>query len=306
MYYLVFGFIYLLSLLPFWCLYRISDFAFFVLYHVVGYRKEIVLQNLANAFPEKSQAELQAIHKSFYRNFCDVWIEMLKTMSMSKRQADKRITYDYAVLEKLYKTGHSVQGYGGHFMNWEYARVTLPIHQPYKFLAPYIPITSKAFEKVIFYMRSRFGAVMLKAGNMKNEMETWKDAQYLILLGADQSPANPSNAHWLYFMNRPTGFVQKPWEKARLLNYPTVYIRVKRLKRGYYHFEAELFEMEPALLSEEALAFKYKNMLEADILTYPDNYLWTHRRWKHVWKNDYQHLWIDKELMPEEKANIAA
>ena len=298
MYYLVFGVIYLLSLLPFWCLYKLSDFSFFVLYRLIGYRKEIVMQNLRSAFPNKREEELKKISISFYKNFCDVWIEMLKTMSISKRQIDKRLTYDYGILEALYKSGKSVQAYGGHFMNWEYANFTLPVHQPYTFLGVYMPLANQVFERIIFYMRSRFGSKMLKAGKMKLEMEAWKDRQYLIVLGADQSPASPLHAHWLYFMNRPAGFVQRPWQKARELNQPTVYLRVSKLKRGYYHFEAELFEMEPALLSEEALALKYKNMLEADILKYPDNYLWTHRRWKLGWKKEYSHLWIDEKQPP--------
>ena len=108
MYYLVFGVIYLLSLLPFWCLYKLSDFSFFVLYRLIGYRKEIVMQNLRSAFPNKREEELKKISISFYKNFCDVWIEMLKTMSISKRQIDQRLTYDYAVLEALYKSGKSV------------------------------------------------------------------------------------------------------------------------------------------------------------------------------------------------------
>src|SRR5690349_14647603 len=119
MYYLVFGLAYGLSLLPFWCLYRLSDFTFFILYHVTGYRKTLVLENLRHAFPEKTMQELEAIRRSYYHKFCDNWVEMLKIMSITKRQADKRITYDYSVLEKLYKTGKPVQGFSGHFMNWE-------------------------------------------------------------------------------------------------------------------------------------------------------------------------------------------
>ena len=268
------------------------------------------MENLKFAFPEKTEKELEAISRSFYRKFCDNWFEMLKIMSLTKRQAAQKITYDYSVLETLYKTGKAVQGFTGHFMNWEYVNVTVPNNQPYPFLGVYIPISSPIFERLIHYLRCRFGTVMLKAGKMNEEMEAWDGRQYLIGLGADQSPSNPQFAYWMYFMNRPTGFIQKPWKKARELNDPIVYMRIHRGKRGYYHFEILLFEMEPARFSEAELAIKYKNMLEADIRSNPDNYLWSHRRWKLKWKEEYAHLWIDEKPMPylfgkEEKRPLA-
>jgi KDO2-lipid IV(A) lauroyltransferase len=307
MYYLVFGAVYLLSLLPFWCLYRLSDLAYFILYHLSGYRKGIVMQNLQNAFPEKSLAEQNAICRAFYRNFCDVWFEMLKMMSLSRKQIAKRMSYDYSVLEAMYKTGKAVQGYTGHFINWEWASVSVAVNQPYAVLCVYMPLSNPAMERLILYMRQRFGAVFLKAGNMKNEMESWNNRQYVLGLVADQSPGSPVDANWAYFMNRPAGFVKRPWQKARLLNTPTVYLKVSKRKRGHYHFEAVLFENEPALLSEEALALKYKTMLEADIRANPEIYLWTHRRWKLPWKSDYQKLWIDEKPSPlENTAPISA
>ena len=105
-----------------------------------------------------------------------------------------------------------------HTAIWDAVNSVSQTHQPYAFLGVYMPLANQVFERIIFYMRSRFGSNMLKAGKMKLEMEAWKDRQYLIVLGADQSPPGPLHAHWLYFMNRPAGFVQRPWQKARELN----------------------------------------------------------------------------------------
>ena len=57
MYYLVYGLLYLISLLPFFILYRISELVFLLMYHLFGYRKKVVMYNLAIAFPDKSIAE---------------------------------------------------------------------------------------------------------------------------------------------------------------------------------------------------------------------------------------------------------
>ena len=58
MYYLIYGFLYLLSLLPLKALYLLSDFAYLLLYYVFGYRKKIVLKNLTIAFPQKTEDEI--------------------------------------------------------------------------------------------------------------------------------------------------------------------------------------------------------------------------------------------------------
>ena len=55
MYYIVYGFLYLLSLLPFWVLHGISNLVYFFLYRVFGYRKKVVMANLLLAFPEKTE-----------------------------------------------------------------------------------------------------------------------------------------------------------------------------------------------------------------------------------------------------------
>ena len=84
MYYLIYGFLYLLSLLPMWILYGISDLLYVLIFYVFGYRKTVVLQNLAIAFPEKSQQERVLIAKKFYRNFIDTFIETIKLFSASE------------------------------------------------------------------------------------------------------------------------------------------------------------------------------------------------------------------------------
>ena len=61
--------IYLLSILPFWLLYRISDFINFILFTLIGYRKEVIITNLKKSFPEKSVQEIKKIQKDFHRFF---------------------------------------------------------------------------------------------------------------------------------------------------------------------------------------------------------------------------------------------
>jgi KDO2-lipid IV(A) lauroyltransferase len=294
MYYRVCGLIYLLSLLPFWLLYGISDIVSFTLFYLVGYRKKVVMQNLKNAFPEKTPKELKIIGRRFYRNFCDTWIEMLKILSISKKEVARRVTFNYDVINELHKTGIPVQAFAGHFMNWEFANISVALNQPYPFLGIYMPINSALLNRLICHLRSRFGTILLKAGNVKKDMEGWDGKPYIIGIAADQSPSNPHEVFWLNFMSQRSGFIKKPWQKVKALNHAVVYMKMLRVKRGFYHFDVSLVSDDVSLISAEHLVLKYRDLLEADINNSPDNYLWTHRRWKNEWREEYRDLWIDK------------
>src|SRR5690606_106116 len=97
MYYILFAILYPLSLLPLWLLYGLSDGCYFLLYQLLGYRKKVVLDNMQQAFPEKSNQEIRIMMRRFYRNFCDQWVEVLKLMSMSKKALSRRFEGNWEV-----------------------------------------------------------------------------------------------------------------------------------------------------------------------------------------------------------------
>ncbi|MGZ5191990.1 MAG: lysophospholipid acyltransferase family protein, partial [Flavisolibacter sp.] len=131
MYHLVFGILYLISLLPFRVLYILSDIFYVILYRMIGYRKAVVMENLSFAFPEKSETERQEIADKFYRNFMDNWIETVKLISISRTTLNKRATGNYDVLHQLFPKGKAVQADFGHFFNWELMALHTVINQPY-------------------------------------------------------------------------------------------------------------------------------------------------------------------------------
>jgi KDO2-lipid IV(A) lauroyltransferase len=279
-------------------MYVLSDGVYVLLYYIFRYRKEMVLNHLKYTFPEKSEEERIKIAKKFFKNFCDVWFEMIKNLSLTKKQALKRLSFNLSLIEELHKTGKSIQIVGGHFMNWEYLPVILPISQPFTPLAIFMPLRNKVIDRLVYKLRSSFGLVLLRAGNMQNEMEPWLNKQYLMVVGADQSPSNPDHSYWLNFCNRPTGFIKGPWIRAVRQNQPYVYLTIRKLKRGHYAFYAKPFDIDPAKSDAKALALKYVRMLEEDIREVPDLYLWTHNRWKKPWKTEYANKWIDTDSAP--------
>jgi KDO2-lipid IV(A) lauroyltransferase len=111
MYYIVFGFFYLLSLLPMRILYIISDGIYLLVYYVIGYRRKVVMKNLEIAFPEKLNVERVKIAKAFYHNLLDSFIETIKLVSASRSFLEKRVTANWEVLDHLSPIPGSVLQY---------------------------------------------------------------------------------------------------------------------------------------------------------------------------------------------------
>ena len=299
MYHILYGFLYVISLLPIPLLYLLSDIIYLILYYVVGYRKKVVMSNLAIAFPEKSEVERKEIARKFYKCFVDNWIETIKLLSISKQSLSKKVTANLDVFFKLHATGSSVQATFGHFINWEIMNLYVGANQPYPFLTVYLPLSSKTIDRLMVQIRKRWGNPQIIASDMARSIIPWRKKQYLLAIGTDQSPAISENAYWLYFMNRPTGFAKGPEKFAYGQNIPVVMMTTTRPKRGHYHFEFYLVSDQPKSLPEGELIRRYVRHLEKNIRLQPELYLWSHRRWKRGWKPEYNEFWVDNKPPPD-------
>ncbi|MBC7901858.1 MAG: lysophospholipid acyltransferase family protein [Gemmatimonadaceae bacterium] len=298
MYYIIFPILYTISLLPLRVLYLLSDFVTFILYNIVGYRKEVVMQNLTNAFPLKTEEEKKKIAKQFYRNFCDNWLEALKMMSISEKEMKRRFTHDLSVLAEIHKTGKCCHILLGHQFNWEWANAVVPMYVPFKVLTAYSPISNKALDRLFLYLRQRLGPIMLPFNDMAKAMLPHRHTQYILALVADQSPSNPMKSFWLNFLGKPTAFVQGPEKGARLGNIPVTFMAFSKPKRGHYHLQSILIDENPGSGKPGDVTRKYVELLESNILANPAIYLWSHKRWKLKWKDEYKRLWIDVSPPP--------
>lgn len=283
MYYLVFGILYGISLLPFTLLYLLSDFFYLLTWYIIGYRKKVVLKNLQIAFPEKTVAERRLIAKQFYHYFWDNWIEALKLLSISKADLLKRMSGDMSALEAIYRSGRSCYVLMGHQFNWEWSNAFVMIREQFPLLAAYSPLTNKIFNRLFLHLRSRFGTVLLPFNNMSKGMLPYRHKPFALALMADQRPSNPDKSYWVDFFGTPTAFLQGPEKGARLGNIPVVFVSLSKPHRGNYRLQAILLTNNAGELAEGELTRRYANALETNIHKNPALYLWSHKRWKHVW-----------------------
>lgn len=298
MYYIIYGLLYLFSLLPFFILYRISDFAWFLMYRVIGYRKKIVLNNLAIAFPEKTAEERKTIARNFYKNLVDTFIETIKLLSISQKEFERRAQVNLDECNELVKKGLNIQFMGSHQMNWEYGNWIISRHLAIPFVGVYMKIENRSLDKIFYNLRQRYGTVLVAAHEFRKRMHKVFDKQYSLGLAADQNPGGPTNVFWLYFFNRAAPFVKGPDKGARKNRSAVVFVKFVKLKRGYYRFLISVVTEDASRLRENELTLRYRDFLEDTIREHPDNYLWSHRRWKWEYKKEYEHEWIDPQPPP--------
>jgi KDO2-lipid IV(A) lauroyltransferase len=288
MYYVVYGFCWLLSLLPLRVLYFIADGFYGLVFYMLKYRRDVVMNNLLIAFPEKSEKERLRIAKNFYHNLIDMFIETIKMLSISNKALERRFTGNWEVFDQVYKTGKSLQVHCGHNFNWEWGNSLLTSKTNYKCLAVYMPFKGKIMERLFYKMRTKNGAVFLRATNMKEDFQPYINSHYLLGLVADQNPGHPDNAWWVNFFGRLTPFLKGPARAAIANKTAVIFAFVHKPRRGYYKVIFSLAAEDSTIYTEKELTKKFADYLEYVIREYPDMWLWSHRRWKYEWKPEFQ------------------
>jgi len=293
MYYLLFALLYLISLLPLWLLYGLSEFLFLLLYRIIGYRRKVVDDNLRISFPEHSDAERGLIAKRYYRNLCDSIVETVKLISISRRELDRRVKCNWEAFDLMTEQNRNGQGYMSHQFNWEWGTVICNWHSPRRFTGLYMPLSNKAMDRLYRYIRGRSGTRLIRVQDMQREMAAVQQEPVLWGFIADQNPSDPKRVSWNDFLNRKTAFFKGPEFTARRYNNLVFFGEIIRLRRGYYEIKMKLAFDQPRETKEGEITEAYVRHLEDSIKRQPENWVWSHRRWKHV----YPHS-TDSEISP--------
>lgn len=288
MYFIIKGALYLLSLLPMKVLYLIGDMVYGLVFYIFKYRKHIVKANMRQAFPEKAELEINLLCKKFYHNLIDCFVEIIKLFSTNKKFIYEMCESDVTIPNQLFAEGKSFQLHAAHQFNWEVINHFFSLSINGITLGIYMPLTNKAMDKLFLEMRQRYKkTVMLPATNMKNEFVAWRNKLHMLVLVADQNPGGADNGHWLNFLGKPAPFIKGPERYAREKAIPVVFARVLKIKRGKYQVVFEKICDDASTLAPLELTKKFRDFIEAAIREQPENWLWTHRRWKHEWKPAY-------------------
>lgn len=273
--------IYFIAIIPFWILYPFSDFLSFLFCYVFKYRKKVIIQNLQKSFPEKSEKEIKIIAKRTYRNLTDIVVESMKTFTMSTKQVKKRFRIiNPEILDEYYSNGQSIIGVTGHYGNWEWGAMAGSLQIKHRAIAIYKPLSNKYIDNFIKRTRAENGTLLKSINKTSETFESLKNQTCIFLLVADQSPSSTKKAIWVDFLNQDTACLHGPEKYAADYNYPVVYLDIQRVKRGFYELTAEKLIEKPESVEKNMVTKLYMNKLEQVIRKKPEDWLWSHKRWK--------------------------
>jgi KDO2-lipid IV(A) lauroyltransferase len=270
----------LLSYLPLNVLYILSDGLFLILFHITKYRRTVVAENLKNAFPEKDITERNQITIQYYRYLCDLIIESVKMISISKAEAMERFKFvNPELLEEYFAQNKSVIAAAGHYGNWEMAS-NVGLTTDKNTLVVYKPLTNQIFERFLKKVRSRFNAKMVPMKTSFREILSYRKEPTISILISDQTPVQ-SDAHcFTTFLNQPTAVFLGIEKLAKSYNYPIVFCDVKVIKRGHYTCKFVPLVDEPKSTAEYEITEAHVRYLEKMIQKEPQYWIWSHKRWK--------------------------
>lgn len=271
----------LLSRLPMRALYAFAAFLYVLAYYVVRHRHQVIAGQLAQVFPTLSVAERTAIHKRFLRNFCDVLVEVLKSMSMSDSDMNTHVRVgNVAAARQHLDAGKSVMLVTSHLCNWEWLLQAVALQLGYPLDAAYKPLHDQWAERLMLRVRSRFGARLVPAKDLLADFLSRRGIVRALAMNADQAPVSTDKRYWTKFLGQDTAFYVGAEQIARATRLPILYVSMRRVRRGHYEGEVRPLWDGREALEPNAITERYARACESDVFRAPADWLWSYRRWR--------------------------
>lgn len=273
----------LFAITPFSGLYKLSDFLAWILYRILKYRYRTIKNNLSKSFPQKSPDEIENIIQNFYTNLSDVMLESIKGISLPREVFLRRYTFlNPEIFDDFYKKEQHLFVLASHYANWEWGALAFGWQVTQQCVGIYKPIKNPYIDQYIRNSRAKNGMSLESMYQLLPVFKKYQNRPSLYVFISDQTPSNPKRAFWLKFLNQHTPCMRGVDSFARRLNYPVLYADAQRVKRGFYEITFEVLTENPKEMNPNDITTVYMKKLEKIIKEKPEDWLWSHKRWKHT------------------------
>ncbi|WP_344929751.1 lysophospholipid acyltransferase family protein [Aquimarina addita] len=284
-YCLVYPTLWVISKLPWRLFYIFSTCVYLIVYYIIGYRKKTVTENLVLVFPEKDKKEIHRIRKAFYKHMCDMFLEMIKSISIKEEEmVDRFRLKNLDDLTKLEEKNKSIIIMMGHYTSYEWTNA-IDLITKFRCVGIYKPIKNKYFDRLVHRIRGRFGSGLIPSAKVFREIYSNQNKENpdLNLYGliSDQSPKLDRAMFWSDFMGIKVPAFMGGEVLAKRLDLSIYYFHVEKIKRGYYEATLVPIAEDPTNVPDYYITEQFLRHLETQIRNKPEYYLWTHKRWKH-------------------------
>lgn len=262
----------------------LSDILYLVVYHLVHYRRKVVRGNIEACFPDKDTHWRRQLERRYYRCLTDMLVEGVYNVFFATPpylKSHYRLT-NRQLVDRYYERGQSVVLMSAHLANWEYMVSSLNMQLLHHGIGVGKPLDDKAMSAFITRRRTRYGTQVVDQTDVRQHVDFYHkhNVPVALMMLSDQSPSNPHRSYWTTFLGRDTAFLYGAEHFARKYNYPVLYYTVDRVRRGYYEVTFSTLCDDPSSVPQYTIVEQYVRRLEEDILRRPEQWLWSHRRWK--------------------------
>ena len=280
--YLLLILLWIFSLLPIQILYLISKIIRFIVYDILCYREKVVIDNIQNTFIEKSQTEVIKLKNNFYDYFFELIVEIIKLLSISNDEINKRFTFsNINVIKQALKQNNSVIVVVGHYGNWEWALRSASNLIDTKIIGVYKRINNSIFEWLLLKIRSNTNVLPVEIKSLSRELVNNNEKKIYAMV-ADQSPTLEQSNVRINFLNRDTLVYTGVEKISKKYNMPVFYLNVKLTSKGYYESTFEEINTKNINGKKLEITKEFFSKLENQIKSEPRLWLWSHKRWKHT------------------------
>lgn len=265
--------------------YGIARVVAWVAHRLLGFRRSVIRGNLSRSFPEVPVARLREIEREFVRRQGELAAEVLYASRIGADELRERVALANPELLATAAPPRPLILVGAHHGNFEWMLQRVSLELGERLVGLYKPISNGRVDAWFLAMRARFGARMIAAKSLLQELARFRDAAGIGFL-ADQVPRTSPEKHWMEFLGQDTAFFMGPELLARALRSPACIVRMRRLGRGRYELEFEPLNVAGEKLPNGELTERYARALEAWIRDDPAGWWWSHKRWKLQRKGD--------------------
>lgn len=263
--------------------YVFGSICYFILCHILRYRRRVIMDNLRRSFPDKSEKELRKICRGTYRNLTEQIVNMISQSGVSDKTLMHRMNVIGAEQVRKEIGDRSVIMLTAHFGPWEAGSTVSLVVPDQTFVAVYHKLTNTVVDELMKRIRQHTNVELVDMKRTMRHFVDNKDKRPMAMgLIADQNPVLRANMHWYKFLHQWTAFFEGGEVLALKYNLPVYYFSPRRLSAGHYEGRFTLIydgeeKVEPYTITE-----RYVRLLENDINAHPEMWMWSHRRWKHT------------------------
>lgn len=273
-----------ISVLPFWLLNALGNFIFFILYRVIKYRVQVVRDNLLNAFPQKSNEERIKIEKAYYKHLADLFLETIKGLNLNSSNVKQFVALENKeLLDSFYQSKQSALIVLSHCGNWEWSCLAASQYTSLPFYVVYKPLSNVGFNAFMYRLRSKTGSKPISMNETLRLVSQNTEIPFFLAMVGDQNPGNINQVYWEQFLNQETAFLNGPAKISEKYGMSVIYLKSRKVNRHHYILTPELIvdSQKGQDINSQEVMKKIVHSIESEIITQPEIWLWSHRRWKH-------------------------